>query len=201
MTRFDEYANRFTRATLRREGGILEIRLHHADGSSLVWDEPAHRELPELYEVVAGDPDVHVVILTGTGDVWCTSGDGSGWPPKWTGEAFQTLFREGRKLLENHLNIEVPMIAAINGPVTWHAEQALLCDIVLAADDVVMQDAPHFPHSPPSDGVHTVWPALLGPNRARYFLLAKQQIDAQEALRLGLVGEVLPKQEVLPRAW
>jgi enoyl-CoA hydratase/carnithine racemase len=42
---------------------------------------------------------------------------------------------------------------------------------------------------------------LLGPNRGRYFLLAKQEIDAQEALRLGIVGEVLPQKDLLPRAW
>lgn len=201
MTSFKDYAQAFTRAMIRREGGIVEVTFHDGNGGSMVWDEPAHRELPQLYLALANDPEVRVVILTGAGDVWCTSGDGSGWPSKWTVEAFQVLFTEGRKLLENHLSIEVPMIAAVNGPATWHAEQALLCDMVLAADDVVLKDEPHFPYSPPSDGVHTVWPALLGPNRARWFLLSKQVIDAHEAQRLGLVGEVLEKEEVLPRAW
>ena len=201
MSRFDEYAERFTRAKLRLDGGIVEVTFHDGNGGSMVWDEPAHRELPQLYQELANDRDIRVIILTGAGDVWCTSGDGSGWPPQWTAEAFQTLFIEGRKLLENHLSIEVPMIAAINGPATWHAEQALLCDMVLAAENVVLKDEPHFPYSPPSDGVHTVWPALLGPNRARWFLLSKQEIDAHEAQRLGLVGEVLKKEAVLPRAW
>jgi enoyl-CoA hydratase/carnithine racemase len=199
--KFDEYSQRFTRAKLRKDGGVVEVTFHDGNGGSLVWDEPAHRELPQLYQTLANDTEIRVIILTGAGDVWCTSGDGSGWPPKWTAEAFQTLFYEGRKLLENHLSIEVPMIAAINGPATWHAEQALLCDMVLAAEDVVLKDEPHFPYSPPSDGVHTVWPALLGPNRARWFLLSKQEIDASEAQRLGLVGQVLKKDEVLPRAW
>jgi enoyl-CoA hydratase/carnithine racemase len=46
-----------------------------------------------------------------------------------------------------------------------------------------------------------VWPYLLGARRAKYFLLTGQEIDAQEALRLGVVNEVLPPSELLARAW
>jgi enoyl-CoA hydratase/carnithine racemase len=201
MARFEEYQDRYTRAALRREDGVLEIRLHDGNGGSLVWDEPVHRELPELFERVSSDPEVRVVILAGSGESFCSAGDASGWPEKWTPETFATLFYEGRKIHENLLAIEAPVIGVVNGPATWHAEIPLLSDVVLAAEDVVFQDFPHFPYSPPSDAVHTVWPALLGPNRGRYFLLMKEQIDAREAQRLGLVGEVLPKAKVLERAW
>ena len=64
---FEEYQGQCSRAALRREGGVLEITLHDGNGGSLVWDEPAHRELPELFRSVAGDGDNHVVILTGRG--------------------------------------------------------------------------------------------------------------------------------------
>jgi len=53
----------------------------------------------------------------------------------------------------------------------------------------------------PGDGVHIVWPLVLGVNRGRYFLLTGQKISAQEALTLGVVNEVLPRDGVLPRAW
>ena len=42
---------------------------------------------------------------------------------------------------------------------------------------------------------------LLGPNRARYYLLTGKEIDAREALSLGLVAEIMPKEKLLPRAW
>jgi enoyl-CoA hydratase/carnithine racemase len=45
-----------------------------------------------------------------------------------------------------------------------------------------------------------VWPLLLGPNRGRYFLLTGQKIPAHEAHQLGIVGEVLPAEQVLERA-
>ncbi|TMA57555.1 MAG: enoyl-CoA hydratase/isomerase family protein, partial [Deltaproteobacteria bacterium] len=44
-------------------------------------------------------------------------------------------------------------------------------------------------------------PLLLGPNRGRYFLLTGQTLSARQALELGLVNEVLPRDALLPRAW
>jgi enoyl-CoA hydratase/carnithine racemase len=200
MSQLDEYAQRYSRAELRREGGVLEIRLHDGNGSSLVWDEPAHRELPDLFADVANDSENHVVILTGSGDSFCASVAYGGWP-KLTPATWDKIFTEGRRLLKNLLDIEAPVIGAINGPALYHAELLVLSDIVLSAEHAVLQDAPHFPQAVPADGVHTVWPHLLGPNRGRYFLLSKQVIDAHEAHRLGIVGEVLPRQDLLRRAW
>jgi enoyl-CoA hydratase/carnithine racemase len=108
----------------------------------------------------------------------------------------------GKDLLENLLRIEVPMIAAVNGPVLRHAELPLLCDIVLMADSAVFQDTAHFVNqAPPGDGQHVILPLAMGVNRARYYLLTGQAISARQAYDWGLVGEVLPAAEVLPRAW
>jgi enoyl-CoA hydratase/carnithine racemase len=64
------------------------------------------------------------------------------------------------------------MIAAVNGPALIHAELALLCDIVLVSQTAVFQGLPHFPSGlGPREGVHVVFPLLLGANRGRYFLL------------------------------
>jgi enoyl-CoA hydratase/carnithine racemase len=60
-----------------------------------------------------------------------------------------------------------------------------LCDIVIASDTATFQDDPHFLNGiVPGDGVHIIWPLLLGPNRGRYFLLTGQKLSAQEALSL-----------------
>ena len=53
----------------------------------------------------------------------------------------------------------------------------------------------------PGDGVQTVWPMVLGRNRARYFLLMGQKLSAQELLECGAVNEVLPKEQLMDRAW
>jgi enoyl-CoA hydratase/carnithine racemase len=53
----------------------------------------------------------------------------------------------------------------------------------------------------PGDGVHVVWPMLLGLNRGRYFLMTGQELSAREALDLGVVNEVMPQSKLLARAW
>ena len=93
------------------------------------------------------------------------------------------------------------MIAAVNGPALIHADLALLCDIVLASDTAEFQDLPHFPSGlVPGNGVHVIWPLLLGTSRGRYFLLKEQKLTAREALSLGIVHELMPPQELLARA-
>ncbi len=111
------------------------------------------------------------------------------------------IYNDAKYLLMNHLNIEVPMIAAVNGPALIHAELAVLCDIVIASENAAFQDAPHFPNGiVPGDGVHVVWPLVLGPNRGRYFLLTGQKLSAREALDLGVVSEVVPQRAAWSRA-
>src|SRR4029450_2766539 len=89
-----------------------------------------------------------------------------------------------------------------NGPVFRRPEIPLLSDIVLAAEETTFQDSAHFQGTNvPGDGVHIVFPLLMGTNRGRYFLLTGQTISSAQAKELGLVNEVLPRVELLPRAW
>lgn len=100
----------------------------------------------------------------------------------------------------NMMAIPVPVIAAVNGPVTIHPEMPALADIVLAADHAVFADSHIQAGLVPGDGCHVVWPMLLGPNRGRAFLLTGNEITAQEARALGVVHEVLPAEALMPRA-
>jgi enoyl-CoA hydratase/carnithine racemase len=109
---------------------------------------------------------------------------------------------ESKNLLTNLLAIDAPMIAAINGPALRHAELPVMCDIVLASDTACFQDSAHFVGGLiPGDGMHVVFPLVMGYNRGRYFLLTGQVVTAQEAKEMGVVNEVLPQAELLPRAW
>jgi enoyl-CoA hydratase/carnithine racemase len=122
-------------------------------------------------------------------------------PDQTLAERWDVQFWEGRKLMQNMLDVEVPMIAVVNGPALIHSEYILTCDIVLAAENAAFQDLPHLNNGvSPSDGVHVLWPHALGPGRGRYFLLTQQRLDAQEALSLGVCQEVLPASQLLARA-
>lgn len=199
----EEYQNRYSTAEISRdEAGVLTVRMH-SKGGPLRWGGPPHQQLPELFNAIASDRDNRVVILTGTGDSFIELPEGPN--PLAEGRANATVWDriiwEGNRLVDQMLDIEVPMIAAVNGPVTVHSELAVLCDVVLVAEHTYFQDAPHFPGGlVPGDSMQIVWPLLLGPNRGRYFLLTGQKIGAAEAKELGVVGEVLPADELLGRA-
>lgn len=200
MARFEDYAESYKHVRMERRNGILQMQLH-TDGGTLRWGESPHAELGRCFYDIGSDPDNKVIIMTGTEDKFIARFAREErldmTPQRW-----DHIYWDAKKLLMNHLDIEVPMIAAVNGPATIHAELGVLCDIVLATEDSVFQDAPHFPNGiVPGDGVHVVWPLLLGVNRGRYFLLTGQKLSAQEALDLGVVNEVVPRDRLLARAW
>ena len=197
---FASYSIAYRHVVMRREDGIVEIRFH-SDGGPLVWGDSPHSELGHCFADLADDPEIRVVVLTGTGDEFIARLDDS-WVGPMTPAKWDRIHRHGRRLLQNLLDIDVPVVAAVNGPAKVHAELAVLADVVVAADTAYFQDAPHFRYGTvPGDGVQAVWPLLLGMNRGRYFLLTGQRLSAEEALALGVVGEVVPAGEVLDRAW
>ena len=200
MTTLDDYQDKYENVAVRREDGVLQVTLH-TDGSSLKWSEVVHRELPEAFADIGADRENRVVILTGAGDAFCAEVDFESWGDRGSIGMRDKIYWEGRRLQNNLMAIEVPIIGAVNGPAHQHAELLVLSDIVLAAEQASFRD-PHFSHGRvPGDGVHVVWPMLLGLNRAKYFHLTGQVITAQEALVLGIVSEVLPSERLLERAW
>jgi enoyl-CoA hydratase/carnithine racemase len=201
---FSDYAERYEKIRFTRDEGVLEVTLHTRGGEALWGSSPRslHRELGEAFADIARDPDNRVMLLTGTGHAFIAGMDREEpFPEPSLSGMWDRICREGIALLENLMAIPVPIIAAVNGPALVHAELAVLSDIVLAAEHAEFADTAHGPTGVvPGDGVHTVWPMLLGPNRGRYFLLTGQRLSAAEALQLGVVSEVLPVEELLPRA-
>lgn len=204
MTELKDYAEKYQGIRFTRESGVLEMTLHTHGGPARWGSSPdsLHTELPLAFLDVGNDPENRVVILTGTGDSFIASMDPAfKFPEPTIAEMWPRIYGEGLGLLHNLLAIPVPMIAAVNGPALIHAELAVLCDIVLAASHTEFADLTHFVSGTvPGDGVHTVWPMLLGPNRGRYFLLTGERIGAAEAKQIGFVGEVLEPGELMARA-
>ncbi|UCF76753.1 MAG: enoyl-CoA hydratase/isomerase family protein [Betaproteobacteria bacterium] len=204
MTKLDDYAQKFETIRFRREEGILEMTLHTNGGSQRFGPVP-HAEMEQAFLDVSRDPDNQVIILTGTGEEFSGPAVASSVGravPKLTPEQWMKLGSEAKRFTMNMLAIEVPMIAAVNGPALRHPEVPLMCDIVLAAEQAAFQDSAHFRGGMvPGDGVHVVFPMLMGLNRARYFLLTAQLLSAKEALAFGLLNEVLPREQLLSRAW
>lgn len=201
MPSLEQYSNKYENVRMERRDGILQVTLH-TNGDTLQWGAVPHRELPQVFADIGADPENKVVIMTGAGDGFTGPQGSPDTRPRRTPAQWDATYWEGKHLLMNLLDIEVPMISAINGPALRHSELPLLCDIVLAAEHTTFQDSGHFINGLiPGDGMHVVYPMLLGLNRGRYFLLTGQSLTAQDAKDLGLVGEVLPREQLLPRAW
>jgi enoyl-CoA hydratase/carnithine racemase len=115
--------------------------------------------------------------------------------------AADALYTEGRRGLQRLADLEIPIIAAVNGPATVHSEYALLADVVIASDTAVFADLPHLAFAiAPGDGLFVVWEEVLGLNRARYLEITQGSFTAQEALSWGAVAKVVPLDQVLPQA-
>lgn len=204
-THLADYGAKYQTIRMRREDGILEVALH-TNGGPLKWGRLPHAELEEAFLNIGRDRDNKVVILTGTGDEFSgpriddTAANRTYHrhsPQEWAELAW-----ESKGLLTNMLSIDVPMIAAVNGPAARHAELPVMCDMVLAAPTASFQDSAHFQGGlVPGDGVHVVFSMVMGLNRARYFLMTGQVIGADEAKQVGLISEIIPGDRLLPRAW
>lgn len=200
MTEIDEpppVDRRWSHIMVSRESGVTELRFH-TNGGAFVWSAQAHRELTQAFRWIADDLATKVLILTGTGPTYCTDIDVSGFADM----SWHRIWNEGRRMLSNLHDVDVPIISAVNGPATIHAEILVLADIVVAADHAEFADRAHFAtrDTVPGDGVGLIWGELLGPTRTKYFLLTGESIGAHEAKRLGVVNEVVPSAELMGRA-
>src|SRR5262249_50988541 len=140
--KLDDYANQYRHAKMERRNGILQVTCH-SDGRAMEWGLGPHEDLSFLFADIARDFENKVVILTGTGESFCANPplQGSGTIGS---AAWDRVYNEGKHLLMNHLSIEVPMIAAVNGPPPRHAENTIPCDIVLAAQHATFHESAHF---------------------------------------------------------
>jgi len=200
MSRFEAYRDRFPNARLTRsKTGVLEMALH-TDGGTLIFNGHTHEQFVDLFHAVGSDPDNRVVILTGSGNAFMETITLDGFD-FFSPQGYDKIYREGRKVLMNILDIEAPLIAAVNGPVRLHSEYILLADIVLATPSTVFQDKPHFEFGIVSgDCVHLLWQEAVGTIRGRYFIMTRQELDAQTAKQWGAVNEIVPADKLLARS-
>jgi enoyl-CoA hydratase len=158
-------------------------------------------ELLALFSALKTDPSVDAVILTGAGEKAFVAGtdiaelaalDAAG------GKAFAA---GGQALFDLIQHLGKPVIAAVNGyALGGGCELALACHIRLAAENARFgQPEVNLGVIPGYGGTQRLT-RLVGPGRSAEMILTGNPIDAQEALRIGLVNRVLPPAELLPAA-
>jgi enoyl-CoA hydratase/carnithine racemase len=193
------YTYTFITVDLNAEG-VAVCTMNRPDSLNAINAE-GHHELEELFAQLQRDDAVKAVVLTGAGRAFSTGGDVKGFGG-FTDARPGGIFDSGaRALAGNLVAIEKPVIAAVNGvAVGLGATIALLCDVVFMADTARIGD-PHVKVGlVPGDGGAVIWPLLVGPARAKEYLMTGDLLDAAEAERIGLVSHVVPAEKLMDEA-
>src|SRR5579859_7392482 len=184
----------------RTPSGVLTLRFH-TDGGPATFTGQMHSDLPRALYEIGQDRDNRVLVLTGSGDRFMTDIDGPSLDDPTKPAVWDKTTAEGRRVMQRLVDLEMPIVAAVNGPATVHSEYVLVADIVITADTTVFTDFPHLTFGiVPGDGIYLAWEETIGLNRARYLTLTQGSFTAQQAEQWGAVAEVLPLDQVLPRA-
>ncbi|MDT4894003.1 MAG: hypothetical protein QOE97_3038 [Pseudonocardiales bacterium] len=203
--KFDDYRVQFEQffTLSRREDGVVLAQAHTL-GGPVQLSVQNHRALGQVLKTIGADPENELLILTGSGEEFMMDSDPEGFRleeedlPHW---AYEYAYKDGRTNVSSLVNdLEIPTIGLLNGP-GFHTEIVLMCDITLAAEDATIFDLHFDIGSVPADGIHNAFQELLGTKRAAYALLTGEAISARKALEYGLVNEVLPRDELIPRAY
>jgi len=162
----------------------------------------------DLYDAVltaAADPRIHAIVLTGAGKGFCSGGDVKAMNEAREAQTERPLLEKVAPLRDRVLlamrEAPQPIIAAVNGAAAGAGMNlALACDIRLAATTA------RFGETFVKRGLHPDWggtyflPRLVGLAKACELIFTGEMLDAQEALRLGIVSAVYPPEDLLPAA-
>lgn len=184
---------------IEKSEGIAILRLNRPERLNAV-NGAMHSELMQIFLDVQADGDTLAAVLTGAGRAFCAGGDFSG-GSNMRSKSGLTMMQEARRIVDNLLDCEKPVVAAVNGAAAGlGATIALLCDVVIASENARIGD-PHVKMGiTAGDGGAVIWPLLVGVNRAKYMLMTGDLVTAAEAFQMGLVNKVVAEGEALNEA-
>lgn len=176
--------------------GILRLTLTRPEKWNPLPQE-MHDTLPELFSTIAADRTIEAFVLRGSGGVFSSGGDvKAGMQNRHAGEVVE-MHRIAVRIMTRLLEIPQLTLCIVNGPaIGFSANLALHFDFLVASENAYFQETHAAFGTVPGDGSMSIWPLLLGPARAREYLLGGARLDAAEALRLGFVNRVAPLDEV-----
>ncbi|MBI2958201.1 MAG: enoyl-CoA hydratase/isomerase family protein [Chloroflexi bacterium] len=187
------------------EDGVAIVTLNRPEVLNAPSEEGSIELHYRIFPDLAQDDRVKAIILTGAGRAFCAGGD----QKRGSGDDFIQAQQKRELSLQNRaitminyiLDLDKPIIAAVNGPANGlGATLALFCDMVIAADVAKFGDGHIRVGITAGDGGTVIWPLLVGPAKAKEFLMTGDNIDAKEAERIGLINKVVPLEQLMPTA-
>ena len=196
-----EYFTAYSSLKMARDAQGVLVAEFHSKGEPLTFTARDHTEFVDAFYRISQDRANTVVIFTGTGGQFITGIDFASFGNVADPAVWSQVHDEGVQILENLLNIRVPVIAAVEGRLDVHSEYALLANVIVAGESATFNDIPHFAGGiVPGDGIFTAWSYRAGAGRAEAFLLNPRPLSARTAYDWGVVTEVVRDGEALSRA-
>ncbi len=192
---------------LTRDGAVLTVTLNRPERRNPISDDDMVEALVTTMQAADADIAVRVVILTGAGTAFSSGGDlkqmkaGVGLRDGLPAQTRRNYKVGIQRLPLMFQALEVPVIAAINGPaIGAGCDLACMCDIRIAAESARFAESFVKIGIVPGDGGAWLLPRIIGFSRATELALTGDMITAQEALACGLVSRVVPDTELLVAA-
>ena len=185
-----------------KPSGVLLITINRPDVMNAT-NARLHWELTQVWLTVDADPAVRVALITGAGRAFSAGGDlGMVEDTAGNPDAIARTMREASDLVYNMINLDKPVVSAINGvAVGAGLVVALLADVSIASETARITDGHTRLGVVAGDHAAIIWPLLCGMAKARYYLLTSDFLDGKEAERIGLVSLCVPGVKLMDTAW
>lgn len=173
------------------EGAVLQVTLNRPQRAN-AFDLEMGQELLRVFDEVASDEAIRVVVLSGTGNVFSAGGDIKAMAELTDHPAF---FREISELIHGVVlkirQLSQPVLAVMPGPVSGVAFGLVsACDLRIASDNATFHAGTTSLGLAPNGGLTYFLPRLIGRGRAERLVLTAQKIDAHIAFEWGLIDAV-----------
>ena len=183
--------------------GIVTLTMDHPETRNALTGNALVDAFLSAFQRIEADPSARAVVITGAGRAFSSGGNiaemGRQLKPEFDSAALRHEYRQGIQRLPLALyNLEVPTIAAINGPAIGAGfDLACMCDIRIACERAVFAESFVKLGIVPGDGGAWFLPRLIGMSRAAEMTLTGDPIDTQQALAWGLISKIVPEDELL----
>lgn len=190
----------FKNLVVEVENNIAVVTVNRPEKLNALNNETIE-ELDEVFSQLNENEDVYVIILTGSGDKAFVAGADISELNNLDEQKAKMFSEKGQKVFSRIEKMEKPVIAAVNGyALGGGCEIALACNIRLASDNAVFgQPEVNLGIIPGYGGTQRLT-RLINSGRAAQYILTGDMINAEEALRIGLVNKVYPQAELMIKA-
>jgi enoyl-CoA hydratase/carnithine racemase len=189
-----------------RDGAVLTLTMSQPETRNALTGNTAVDEFVQACDEIRRDRSVRVVILIGEGPVFSSGGNVKDmqrfFQQQISAEAIREEYRNGIQRLPRALyNLDVPVIAAVNGPAVGAGlDLACMCDIRIASEKATFAESFVRVGIVPGDGGAWLLPRAVGRAKAAEMAFTGEAIDAQEALACGLVSRVVAPEALMETA-